>query len=238
MASRKQQQKKLQRQARRKQEKIAQQKSQEPGSESELVEVQEPVEPQADLGSSSDGEEIEPAAQSSDVGDNITFIPANDMRKNTYVLLRKDKYPCKIMEMHKSKTGKHGGAKIRVVGLDLFTGKKYDDIFLSKAQVEIPIVKKIKSHLIRVDGNSVWLRAIGGNARDAKAASVSAVVASAGEEKKMILEPEDNPLHAKLLEKYRDTANARRGDYNQGLPLIVTVVEAMGNEAIADVRAP
>merc|ERR1712062_539140 len=47
------------------------------------------------------------------------------LRKNGHVMI-KDR-PCKIVEMSTSKTGKHGHAKVHMVGIDIFTGKKLDD---------------------------------------------------------------------------------------------------------------
>lgn len=35
-------------------------------------------------------------------------------------------HPCKIVAMSTSKTGKHGGAKVHLVGVDIFTDKKHE----------------------------------------------------------------------------------------------------------------
>ena len=43
------------------------------------------------------------------------------LRKNGNVILKGR--PCKIVDMSTSKTGKHGHAKIHMVGIDLFSGE-------------------------------------------------------------------------------------------------------------------
>lgn len=50
--------------------------------------------------------------------------------------------PCKVLETAVSKPGKHGSAKLHAVGVDIFTDKKYDDIFGTSSTAWAPIVEK------------------------------------------------------------------------------------------------
>lgn len=62
------------------------------------------------------------------------------LRKNGHVVIKGK--PCKIMEMSTSKTGKHGHAKVHIVGLDIFTGKKYEEICPSTHNISVPNVTR------------------------------------------------------------------------------------------------
>ncbi|CAH1263439.1 EIF5A [Branchiostoma lanceolatum] len=47
------------------------------------------------------------------------------LEKGDYVMLKER--PCKIVELSTSEPGKHGNAKVTLVGVDIFTGDKYED---------------------------------------------------------------------------------------------------------------
>jgi translation initiation factor 5A len=70
------------------------------------------------------------------------------LRKNDHVLIKGR--PCKVVEMSTSKTGKHGHAKVHMIGLDIFTGKKYEDICPSTHNMEIPVVKRRDYQLMAI----------------------------------------------------------------------------------------
>jgi len=53
-------------------------------------------------------------------------LQASAFRKGTNIIMKDA--PCKVVDMSTSKTGKHGGAKINFTGLDIFTGRKYQQI--------------------------------------------------------------------------------------------------------------
>lgn len=65
-------------------------------------------------------------------------IRAGEVKKGHIVLLKG--FPCKVMDVSTSKTGKHGHAKANITGLDIFTGKKYEEIAPTSHNLEEPFV--------------------------------------------------------------------------------------------------
>jgi len=71
------------------------------------------------------------------------------LRKNGHVVIKGR--PCKIVEMSTSKTGKHGHAKVHWVAIDIFNGKKLEDICPSTHNMEVPHVKRAEYALIYIE---------------------------------------------------------------------------------------
>lgn len=74
--------------------------------------------------------------------------------------------PCKIVEMSTSKTGKHGHAKVHLVALDIFTGKKLEDICPSTHNMDVPNVVRKDLQLLDIDGEFLSLMDDSGDTRE------------------------------------------------------------------------
>lgn len=61
-----------------------------------------------------------------------------------------DGEPCRVVEVEKSKTGKHGSAKVRVVAIGIFDGVKRNIVGPSDQRVEVPIVEKRSGQVVTV----------------------------------------------------------------------------------------
>lgn len=68
-----------------------------------------------------------------------------------------DGEPCRIVSLTKSKPGKHGSAKARIVAIGVFDDAKRSLVKPVNAQVEVPIIDKRTGQVIAVLPNAVQL---------------------------------------------------------------------------------
>jgi translation initiation factor 5A len=70
------------------------------------------------------------------------------LRPGNLVLI--DGEPCKVVSIEKSKPGKHGSAKARVVAIGFFDGVKRSIVGPVDTHVEMPIINKRSAQVISV----------------------------------------------------------------------------------------
>lgn len=83
-----------------------------------------------------------------DAGSSATYpMQCSALRKNGHVVIKNR--PCKIVDMSTSKTGKHGHAKVHLVAIDIFTGKKLEELSPSTHNMDVPHVSRKEYQLVR-----------------------------------------------------------------------------------------
>jgi translation initiation factor 5A len=75
------------------------------------------------------------------------------LRVGGYIII--DDEPCKIVELTKSKPGKHGAAKARIVAIGIFDGQKRSFVKPVDAQIEVPIIEKRSGQIIAKTESSI-----------------------------------------------------------------------------------
>jgi len=71
---------------------------------------------------------------------------------------------CKVLSISVSKTGKHGHAKCNFQAVDIFTGKKLEDMVPSSHGTTVPVVNRTEWEIIDIgDEDEVTLMDEGGN---------------------------------------------------------------------------
>ena len=138
--------------------------------------------------------------ETADAGTSTTYpMQCSALRKSGFVVIKGR--PCKIVDMSTSKTGKHGHAKVHLVTLDIFTGKKLEDLSPSTHNLEVPFVKRSEYQLLDIDDGYLSLMTMDGETKDD-------VKAPEGE-----------------------LGDSMQAAFDEGKDLMVTIISAMGEEA-------
>ncbi|MGC8937207.1 MAG: translation initiation factor IF-5A [Candidatus Methanomethylicaceae archaeon] len=86
-------------------------------------------------------------------------VEIGSLKEGSFVVI--DNVPCRVVSMEKSKTGKHGSAKARVVAVGIFDGVKRNLVAPADQRVDVPIVEKKAAQVISVMQDTVQLMDLG-----------------------------------------------------------------------------
>ena len=82
-------------------------------------------------------------------------VDVGSLRVGGYIIV--DNEPCRIVDITKSKPGKHGSAKARVVAIGVFDGVKRSFVKPVGATAEVPRIEKRTAQVFAVMPSSVQL---------------------------------------------------------------------------------
>jgi translation initiation factor 5A len=74
------------------------------------------------------------------------YVSANSLKVGNLVDI--EGFPCKITSLDHSKPGKHGAAKIRIVGVDVFTDRKYNLLLSGGDEAKTPIIERGNAQVV------------------------------------------------------------------------------------------
>ncbi|KAL2349192.1 hypothetical protein Fmac_003192 [Flemingia macrophylla] len=141
---------------------------------------------------------------------------AGTIRKNGYIVIKNR--PCKVVEVSTSKTGKHGHAKCHFVGIDIFTGKKLEDIVPSSHNCDVPHVNRTDYQLIDISEDGF----------------VSLLTESGGTKDDLRLPTDENLLSQLVLISI--WVKQIKDGFAEGKDLVVSVMSSMGEEQICALK--
>merc|ERR1712078_776447 len=85
-----------------------------------------------------------------DAGASTTYpLEAGQIRKGGHIVIKNR--PCKVVDVSTSKTGKHGHAKCHFVAINIFTGKKAEELCPSTHNAEVPFVTRKEYQVMSID---------------------------------------------------------------------------------------
>jgi translation initiation factor 5A len=82
-------------------------------------------------------------------------VDVGSLRVGGYMII--DNEPCRIVDIAKSKPGKHGSAKARIVAIGVFDGQKRQFVKPVDLNTEIPIIDKRAGQVFAVNPTGVQI---------------------------------------------------------------------------------
>ena len=70
----------------------------------------------------------------------VNYATLGELKKGSYIVI--DGEPCRIVEITRAKTGKHGSAKAHVVAIGVFSGQKKTLVAPVDTRVQVPVIEK------------------------------------------------------------------------------------------------
>jgi len=144
---------------------------------------------------------------------------AGQIRVGGYIVMKGDK-PCKVSAVSTSKTGKHGHAKCNFTAIDIFTGKKHEDIIPSTHTAQVPVVVRQEYELI-----------------DLTADGFLSLMDPAGETREdIVLPPWPENFGREITKFFNDSQNGEDGKEGNGKTYSVVVMSAMGTDQVVSIK--
>jgi len=129
-------------------------------------------------------------------------VQASSIKKNGFMVIKGR--PCKVVETSTSKTGKHGHAKVHFVAIDIFTGKKLEELSPSTHPMPVPNVTRTEYVVVDINADGY----------------VSLMDDATGEVREDLKVPDN------------EDGAALRDNFAAGKEMLATVIKAMGEEHI------
>lgn len=82
-------------------------------------------------------------------------MSVGSLRVGGYIIV--DGEPCRIVDLTKSKPGKHGAAKARIVAIGIFDGVKRSFVKPVDANVEVPIIEKRSGQVFSITPSNIQI---------------------------------------------------------------------------------
>ncbi|ABR56496.1 translation initiation factor IF-5A [Methanococcus aeolicus] len=82
-------------------------------------------------------------------------VELGSLKVGQYIVI--DEVPCRIVDMTKSKPGKHGGAKIRLTAMGLFENVKKEHVGPTSSRADVPLIDKRKGQVLSIMGDLVQI---------------------------------------------------------------------------------